>query len=368
MRQLFVQQRLGGRAGFDEQCAGAGGQALHPFRHAFHVLHRAQAAAIEQFNGRYRLLLEHRHCVAAGLDIREDDQRTGFVRMVRHGVVGDRTDKAQGPFGADHQVGEDIQRLVVVDQRIERQPGGVLQPVLVADFRGQLGVGAGLATQFAKACEQCAVVFTECGDARRVFAVEQGAVGQQQAHAGEGVIAVLGRTAAHAAGVVGHDAADFAGVDRGRVGADLAAERGKPGVGLGTDHARLQANLGAAVADLTTVPVVPQHQQHRIAHGLARQTGTGGAEGDCDLLGLCGLEQGGDFVFALDADNEFGNQAIEAGVGTEGQGRERVVETSLARDQVFNRVEERGGQTHAISSRDRGIWCATCPGQSGGDS
>ncbi|MNT18180.1 hypothetical protein D3C72_1533670 [compost metagenome] len=66
------------------------------------------------------MLLEHGHCLAAGLDIGEDDQCTGLVRMVRHGVVGHRTDEAEGPFGANHQVGEDIHRLVVIDERVER--------------------------------------------------------------------------------------------------------------------------------------------------------------------------------------------------------------------------------------------------------
>ncbi|MNJ37820.1 hypothetical protein D3C77_326550 [compost metagenome] len=287
--------------------------------------------------------------------------------MVRHGVVGHRADETEGTFGADHQVGEDIHRFVVVHQRIERQSGGVFQPVFVADPGCQRGVGAGLSTQFTELIEQRAVAFTQTRDALGDFAVEQGAVGQQQTHAGEGVVAVLRGAAAHAAGVVGDDAADFAGIDRGRVRADLASERGQPGVGLGADHARLQTDLLAAITDVSAVPVVTQHQQHRVAHCLTGQAGAGSAEGDCNLLGVCRLEQGGDFVFALDADHQLGNQPVKTRVGTEGQGRERVVETPLAGDQVFNRVEERGGQTHAISSRDRGVWCAMCPGQSGGD-
>ncbi|MNN19589.1 hypothetical protein D3C81_1328350 [compost metagenome] len=74
LRQLLMQQRLRGSTGFDQQRAGAGGQALHPLRHALHVLHRAQAAAVEQFHGGDRLLLEHGDGGAAGLHIGEDDQ------------------------------------------------------------------------------------------------------------------------------------------------------------------------------------------------------------------------------------------------------------------------------------------------------
>ncbi|MNN40413.1 hypothetical protein D3C81_1544870 [compost metagenome] len=95
-----------------------------------------------------------------------------------------------------------------------------------------------------------------------VFGIETAAVSQDQANSGQGVIGVLRRAAAHAAGIVGDDAADLAGVDRGRVRADLASERCQPGVGLSTDHPRLQADLRALAANLATVPVIPQHDQY----------------------------------------------------------------------------------------------------------
>ncbi|MCY1510131.1 hypothetical protein D9M68_445000 [compost metagenome] len=119
---------------------------------------------------------------------------------------------------------EDVQRLVEVHQGIEGQAGGVFQPVLVTDLRGQFGVGTGLSAQFGECRQQRAVADAEVGDAGGVFGIQQGAVGQHQAQAGQGVVGVLRGAAAHAAGVVGDDAADLAGVDRGRVGADLAAE------------------------------------------------------------------------------------------------------------------------------------------------
>lgn len=66
-------------------------------RHARFVLHRAQTAAVEQLDGRHGLVFEDGYSVAAGLDIREHDQRRSLVRMVDHGVVGHRADKAQVP-------------------------------------------------------------------------------------------------------------------------------------------------------------------------------------------------------------------------------------------------------------------------------
>ncbi|MNN56726.1 hypothetical protein D3C81_1716740 [compost metagenome] len=65
------------------------------------------------------------------------------------------------------------------------------------------------------------------------------------------------------------------------------------------------------------------------------------------------LEQGDDLVLALDADHQFGDKPVEAGVGAEGQGGKRIVEAALAGNQVFNGVDESGGQTHGGSSHHR---------------
>ena len=138
------------------------------------------------------------------------------------------------------------------------------------NFGGQFGVGAGLPAQFGQLLQQFAMAGVKARHAERVFAIEYAAVGQNQAHAGQGVIAVLRRAAAHAAGVVSDDTADFAGVDRGRIGADFALQRGQHGVRLGADHARLQTDLRAAFEQFAAVPIVAENDQYRVADGLAR--------------------------------------------------------------------------------------------------
>ncbi len=333
------------------------------------MLDRAQAAAVEQLHGGHRLLLEHWHGEAAGFHVGEHDQRAGFVRVIRHGVVGHRADEAQGAFGTDHQVVEDIQRLVVVDQRIERETGGVLQPVLVADLCRQFGIGAGFAAEFGQLLEQGGMALAERGDAGGILAVDHGAVGQHDAQAGEGFVGVLRRAATHAAGIVGDDAADLGSVDRGRIRADLALKWREDCVGIGADDAGLQADLLAAVANLAAVPVVAEHDQHRVADRLAGQAGAGGAEGHRHVLGMRQLEQPDHFGFGFDAYHQLGHQPVEAGVGAEGEGGKRVVEAPLDRDQALDFAEERrrqgrtfelGGRVHASSrisrTRSFGPW------------
>ena len=315
------------------------------------MLDRAQAAAVEQLHRGHRLLLEHRHGEAAGFHVGEHDQRAGLVRMVRHGVVGHCADEAQRAFGTDHQVVEDVQRLVVVDQRIERKAGGVLQPVLVADLRGQFGIGAGFAAQLGQLLEQGGVALAERGNAGGILAVDHGAIGQHDAQAGECFVGVLRRTAAHAAGIVGDDAADLRGIDRGRIRADLALERCQHGVGVGADDAGLQADLLAAVANLAAVPVVAEHDQHRVADRLAGQAGAGGAESHRDVFRVGQLEQGDHLGFGFDAHHQLGDQPVKAGVGAEGEGGKRVVEAALGRDQPLDLGEERRRQRSAFQGQ-----------------
>ncbi|MNQ25418.1 hypothetical protein D3C85_386380 [compost metagenome] len=278
--------------------------------------------------------------------------------VVGHRVVGHCADKTQGAFGADHQVTEDIQRLIEIDQGVERQAGGVLQPVFMPDLGRQCGVGAGLPAQFGQLFEQAGMGGAEARHAQWVFAIQNRAVGQYQAYAGQGVIAVVRGAAAHAAGIVGDDAADLAGVDRGRVGADLALERCQHGVGLGANHSGLQPDLEALAADFAAVPVIAQDDQYRVADRLTGQAGAGGAEGHRHPFGTGQLEQGDHFQFGFDPDHQLRNQPIEAGVGAEGQGREGVVETPFLGDQALDGGEEGDGQAHGRSGLFSVRWAA----------
>ena len=69
---------------------------------------------LEQLDGRHRLGFEDGDCIAAGLDIWKYDQRRGFVRVVDHGVIGDRADKTKSALGTHQQMAEDIQRFIEI--------------------------------------------------------------------------------------------------------------------------------------------------------------------------------------------------------------------------------------------------------------
>lgn len=171
-----------------------------------------------------------------------------------------------------------------VHQGVKGQPGGVFQAVFVPNTFRQLRILPGIDSQLFQGRQQLAMTVAERRHTRRVLGIQHGAVCQHQAHASQGVVAVLGRATAHATGVIGNNAADLAGVDGSRIGTDLVTPGRKPGVGLGADHTRLQANLAAFSADVVAVPLVAKDNQDGVADGLPGKAGTGGPESHRHLV------------------------------------------------------------------------------------
>ncbi|MNC10901.1 hypothetical protein D3C75_585820 [compost metagenome] len=207
----------------DQQGAGSQVQRLDKVRQTGLARHRAKGAPIHQLHRRHRRTFQARGGQTRLLRIPEYQQGRGLVGVFGHGVEHHLGDKAEGPLRADHQVGEDIDRVLMVDQGIDGIAGGVLEPVLVADLGSKRLVRQHLGAQGGEPREQLRAFGRKGGAAMRIATVQHGAIGQQQGHGMQGVIAVVGGAAAHAARVVGGDAAKLAGVDRRRIRPNLAA-------------------------------------------------------------------------------------------------------------------------------------------------
>src|SRR5574343_737405 len=103
--------------------------------------------AVEQFDGRYRLRLQADDRFASGADIREENQGRRLARIFDYRLVGDAAHEPERAFGADHQVGKDVDRVFEIDQGVKAVAGGVLDLELVADAVGQRGIGSRVAAQ-----------------------------------------------------------------------------------------------------------------------------------------------------------------------------------------------------------------------------
>ncbi|OQA31724.1 MAG: hypothetical protein BWY57_02264 [Betaproteobacteria bacterium ADurb.Bin341] len=216
-------------------------------------------------------------------------------------------------------MGKDVDRVFIIDQRVETVAGRVLDPVLVADQLGKRLVGAGGFAHAFEPIEQGSVALTERGDAFGIFGVQHCPIGQHHAQSGQGGVTVLARPATHAGSVVGGNTADFAGVDRSWIGGEFAAKRSQPGVDLTTDHAGSEADGFALGSDVAGGETVADHGQDAVRDRLAGKAGAGGAKRHRALVFPCRLEQGLNLLLVFDPDHHFRDEPVEAGVGAVGK-------------------------------------------------
>ncbi len=322
----------------DKQGAGRQVQRLDKVRQAGLARHRVKGSPIHQLHRRHRRTFQARGGQTGLLGIPKHQQGRGLVGVFGHGVEHHLGDKAEGPLRSDHQVGEDIDGVLMIEQGIDGVAGGVLEPVLVANFRGKLGVRQHLGAQGGEPREQLRAPGRQGGAAVGIAALQHGAIGQQQRHGVQGVVAVVGGAAAHAARVVGGDATQLAGVDGGRIRPNLAPQGRQIAVGIGADHPGLQGNARPLVQNAVAAPAVGQGDEHRIAQGLAREAGAGGAKGARQAQFAAHPQHEAHFIQRVEAHDALGHQAVEAGVRAVGQSQVRVAHQPLLRD-----AREHGG-------------------------
>ena len=215
-----------------------------------------QRRGVQQFDGGRPGLHQggqRTRCAAEGLEHQQAGHR---VLQQRHRAHDHGRDEGQGALAADHQVGQDVHRPGVVEQRVQPVAHGVLHRELLLDDPHRGGVAADPVPQpgqpWYSAGSRARSSLVGVGGA----GVDHGAAGQHQDQRIQRVVGVRDRAAGHAAGVVGHDTAERAGDLAGRVGAELATEPGQPGVDLPHRGAGADPDPGAAVEDLD-VPEVP---------------------------------------------------------------------------------------------------------------
>ena len=308
----------------DQQCGAARPEQADVLGQAGFAFDGSQRRAVGEFDGSDGRGLQQRDRSTRGLEIIEEDERARLVRVVRDRGVGDFADESERAFGADHEMREDVERILEVDERVQAVARRVLQPELVADARRERRVAAHPTRHRVERTGKPGFALEERGAARGIARVEHRPAGKHDAQSGQRVVAVLRGAAAHPARVVGGDAADHCGIDGRRVGPDLAAETRQPAVRHRTDHTGLQGNGLRRGTDFAAPPVVPEHHQHRIGDRLTRKARARRAKRDRRARARAVAEQAHDVGLALDHDDDFRHQPIEAGVGAPGQQAQRV--------------------------------------------
>src|SRR6266702_1465882 len=88
---------------------------------------------VHQFGSRNNCSVQLHDCMTSAADIRKKNQCRGFVGMFHDCAKGDVGNEAERTLGTDHQMLDDIDRVLVIDKRVDTVSGGVLYLVFARD-------------------------------------------------------------------------------------------------------------------------------------------------------------------------------------------------------------------------------------------
>jgi hypothetical protein len=98
---------------------------------------------------------------------------------------------------SDHQVLEDLKRVIIIDQGVEAVTGSVLDFVFVANPLCQWRIEPNLVAEFAESIQKGGVAGLKSFAALLTAGVEQAAISKNEAHRLYGLVAVLVDTTTH---------------------------------------------------------------------------------------------------------------------------------------------------------------------------
>src|SRR5208337_2231154 len=101
-----------------------------------------------------------------------------------------------------------VYRIAVVYKRIKAITGSILDAVLIGYSLSEISIAAYFVSDASDLIEKLFMGFLEPQPRSGVAGVQHGAVAKDYLDSLDGLVAVLGRAAAHPAGVVGSDTAD----------------------------------------------------------------------------------------------------------------------------------------------------------------
>ena len=188
-------------------------------------------------------------------------------------------------------MGNDVEGVVKAYERQDVETCHVLDGIFIFYALAELPVLAHLVAQVYDLLNKLWLLLGKLFLALLVASVEHGSVGQHNACREKHLVAVGVCAAVHARCVVHDDAAHHGALYRCRVWSKLSAIRTQQIVDTLADDAWLQAYLHAVVENVIFLPVLAGDDKDRVADGLSRQTGAGGAEGDRQMLRLCKRQQ-----------------------------------------------------------------------------
>ena len=206
-------------------------------------------------------------------EVVEHEQAGHRVPQQRHRAHHHRGDERERSLAADDQVGEDVDRACVVEERVQPVAHRVLHRELLLDQPDRCRVAPHPVAESGQTLVQ-----RRFEDPETLVGVGRGRVDHRAARQHhdervEGVVGVGRGAAGHAAGVVGDHAAERAGDLAGRVGTQLAPVAGQAGVHLADGGARADPDASATVEHLDVTEVATGVDQDPLGARLPAEAG-----------------------------------------------------------------------------------------------
>src|SRR5208282_778226 len=150
----------------------------------------------------------------------------------------------------------------VVYKGIKAIAGSILDAVLIDYPLPEIRITVYFVSDASDFIQDLFMGFLEPQPRSWVAGVQHRAVAKDNRHPLDSLIAVLGRAAAHAAGIVGSDTSDHATVDRSWIRSYLPFVGNKISVSLSADHSWCKGNPPPVVVDRKLLPSARYNQQH----------------------------------------------------------------------------------------------------------
>ena len=166
------------------------------------VLGCRERLLVEHLGTLHRTVLELHDALAGLAHVVEVEHGAGRVAVEMACGHGKLAGKAQSTLAAHHAMRDDVERVGEPDKGQKVQPRHVLDLILVLDAFHQLGVGHNLIAQLLDALHKVGTLGLECCTAAGVARVEHSAVGHDDAHRLQYLVAVGMCATAHARGIV----------------------------------------------------------------------------------------------------------------------------------------------------------------------
>jgi len=199
------------------------------------------------------------------------DEVGRLERMLVDRLVGDLADETERSFRADDQMHQHVDRIVEIEQGVERIADRVLDLVFAPDQRHELRIGLDLVMKIMQGRQKLRPLLPKIVARLRVAGIEDGAVSQHYLETAHCVVGVVGDAAAHARRIVVDHPADLAGRLARRIRSELLVVGFQRLVGIGDDDRRPERDPLAIILDRNFPEAVAEHAENALGDRLAGQ-------------------------------------------------------------------------------------------------